>query len=365
MSKGASLADLSAEFKKAYGKEVGGLNPKLVDRPRIPTGIYELDYALGGGVPRGCVLEVFGPESSCKTNIILKLIASHQRLWPDEKCVFFDIEGTFDPKWAEVMGVNVKALYVFKPLYAEQSADMVQKALGAEDCGFVAIDSIAALATAGEIENSAEKSAVGGNSYVVSRLIKKITVALAAAHMDGRVPTVAFVNQTRFKIGVMFQDPETTPGGNAPRFAATMRLRTYAKNIKDTKISDTMPVRKKISVIVKKWKVPIISASTEFEIAMIPHNGLKVGQSADWPTIDKHLRMHGLLEKGPKGGWVMAGATYPTLDACKEKFYSDTGFGDLVRKAIIEKGLEEVTTDSSKAPKPDPEEDVASEGEDA
>lgn len=356
MANGKSMADVSAGFQKTYGKEIGGTNVTLTDRTRIPTDIFELDRALGGGVPRGCVIEIFGPESSCKTNIVLKLIAAHQRLYPEEVCVFFDLERTYDPEWAAILGVDTKKLHVYQPLYAEQATDMVQEVLGAEDCGFLAIDSIAAMATAGEIDNSAEKAAVGGNSYVVGRLVKKIVVALGAAHMAKRTPTIAFINQTRFKIGVMFQDPETTPGGNAPKFAATMRIRTYAKNIKDAKVSDTMPVRKEISVVIKKWKVPIVSTHAKFEMAMLPHKDLKPGQCDDWKTIEENLKAYGLLMKD-KGGWIMCGDPYPTLIACKDKVMTDLPFGALVRKALIERALEDVIAKKATSPDIPTEED--------
>lgn len=343
-----SMSDMAAQYKKSYGETVGGIGIKPTNVPRIPTGFFAFDLASGGGVPRNSVTEVFGPESSGKTNMCLRLIAQHQRMWPDKKCVFFDIEGTLDPKWAKTLGVDVDKLYYFQPSYAEQVVDMVEGILHTDDCGLVVVDSLAAMASGQELNSSAEKAVVGGAALAIGKLARRSALALNQARQKGNNPTLICINQIRFKIGVMFGDPETTPGGMAPKHAFTMRVRLYGKNVMDPKISNVMPVRKKMSFIIRKWKVPIYNVSGDFEAAMLPHSGLLPGQTNDWPTLDKCLRMYGLLEKNDKGVWVMCGSTYPTLTACRERLAADIAYADEIKNALIAKAIEEAQADPTK-----------------
>lgn len=360
----AGFEELTKGFKKSFGDGVGGKGVKYVDVERIPTGFFPFDLASGGGLPRGRTIEVFGPESSGKTNLLLKAIANHQRLWPDKKNALFNLEGTFDAEWATRLGVNVDDLYVFEPDYAEQMVDMIEGLLASEECGIVGVDSIAAMVTTRELGQSAEKSDTGGAGLAVGKLIRKSTQAMNNARKAGNWPTLVLINQIRMKIGVMYGDPETTPGGNAPKFAAAMRIRTYGKNIMDNKVSKTLPVRKHTSIVIKKWKVPIVATHADWEMATVPHDGLVVGEVADWGLIDKYMREYDLLAKGEKGKWVMCGEDYPTLTACKEKFLGDKDFNAAVRKAIIDQVLADTVNDPSKGPQGTNEADGEQEGDD-
>ena len=287
------------------GELVGSFGGSLANSDRIPTGLFPLDLALGGGFPRGRCSIIYGPESSSKTNIVLKAIASHQMLWPDKINVFFDIENSFDPDWAAQLGVQTDKLIVIKPGYAEQCVDMAESFLYSEDCGIVAIDSLAALVTTGELEASAEKGAFGGASMVTGKLARKTTLALQEAEKQGRYPSLFYVNQTRFKMGVMFGDPETMPGGNAPRFQASMWLRVYGKNVMDKSVSDVMPVIKEVNFVLKKWKCPVLAASGKFEMATQAYGGLQIGQCDDFGTVSEYLKTFGEFEKADKGkGWI-------------------------------------------------------------
>jgi recombination protein RecA len=330
-----TMADMLGQFQKDMGEDVGSFGGKLVDGERIPTGLFPLDLALGGGVPRGKCSIIYGPESSNKTNIVLKAIASHQMLWPEKTNVFVDIENSFDPAWAKQLGVDVDKLIVIKPSYGEQVVDMVESFLFAEDCGVVALDSLAALITTAEAEASAERANVGGSGLLTGKLVRKTTTALREAEKKGRSPTLIYINQTRFKVGVMYGDPETTPGGNAPKFQASMILRVYGKNEMDSAISKAMPVRKKVTFIVKKWKCPVLTASGVFEMATIPHKGLAIGQCDDFNTVSEYLKTFGLFEKDAKKGWIIMGEHYETIAPFKEKIYADEKFGAAVRQEII------------------------------
>ena len=273
---------------------------------------------------------------------MLKLIANHQMLYPDLICVFVDVERSFDPVWARLMGVDTDRLIVIVPDYAEQCVDMIEEFLYAKDVGLCAVDSLAALATSNEIESSAEKANVGGSSNPVGKLVRKTTTALGVAAKEGRMPTLIYVNQIRHKIGVMFGDPETTPGGNAPRFQISLWLRLYGKNKMDTKVSKVMPVLKEVSFILKKWKVPVLAKDGKFEMAMIPHNDLAIGQCDDWNSVSHHLKELGHVENhGGKKGWTVLTEHYDTIGAFRDRLFKDVKFGTEVRSALIARLLED------------------------
>lgn len=337
-----SASDLLQSFQKEYGDSIGSFGGALSDSDRVPTGMFPLDLALGGGFPRGKCSIIFGPESSGKTNLALLAIAQHQMLWPDKVCVFFDVEGSFDPAWAKLLGVDTDKLIVIRPSYAEQLVDMCESILYTEDCGIVVIDSLAALVTTQEIDSSAEKANVGGTGLVTGKLVRKTTLALSEAEKAGRKPTLIYINQIRMKIGVMFGNPETQPGGNAPQFQAAIRLRVYGKNEMDSKVSTVMPVKKITTFTITKWKCPILAASGKFEMVTLKHNGMNPGFCDDFNTVAEYLKGYGMFDKGPKGkGWVILGDEYPTIAPFKEKLYSDKKFGAEVRGAIIERLLKD------------------------
>lgn len=339
-----TAADLLASFQQEYGESIGSFGGQLVNSDRIPTGMFELDLALAGGFPKGKSTIIYGPESSAKTNIVLLAIAKHQLLWPDKTNVFFDVENSFDPQWAQKLGVDTQKLIVIRPSYAEQLVDMCESLLYTEDCGIVAIDSLAALITTAESEASAEKSLVGGSGLVVGKLVRKVTRALGEAEKAGRYPTVLYINQIRYKIGVQFGNPETQPGGNAPQYQACLRLRLYGKNVTDSKISSVMPVAKEVTFVVNKHKCPILYASGKFTMVTVPHKGLRVGQSDDFSSIAEYLKSFGEFEKAEKGkGWVIRGELYDTQAEFKERFYNDEKFGNEIRQYIIDRMMKEGT----------------------
>jgi recombination protein RecA len=271
------------------------------------------------------------------TNMVLLAIASHQKIWPDQVNVFIDVEHSFDPHCAQILGVDTEQLIVVSPSYAEQVVDMVESFLLAEDIGIVAIDSLAAMITTQEIDSSAEKANVGGAALVVGRLARKTVRAIAEAEGQGRSPTLIYINQTRFRIGLQFGNPETMPGGQAPRYQTALWVRVAGKDLIDSKVSQVMPVIKEVQFVIKKWKVPIVAASGKFNMVTYPHQGLMVGETDDWNTVSDYLKEFGQLAKKDKGqGWLMLGEEYPTLQACKDRVYADKMFGLEVRRSIIQ-----------------------------
>lgn len=287
--KGVSVAAMMEEAKKQMGADVGQIGGDFYDTTRIPTGLFEFDVATGGGFPCNKVSLIFGNESSNKTVHAMLAIASHQRLYPDKVCAYLALEGytQTDKKWFAQLGVDVERLAVFMPAYAEQVVDIVDSFLWANDAGLMVLDSIAGMMTVTEFENSAEKQTMGGAGVPISKMGRKIMVAM---NKSPAKPTLILINQPRQKIGIAYGDPTVLPGGPlVNKFLPGMIIRLYGKNEMDTKYSKALPVSKAVTLTVMKWKVPILSQAAEYSAVMIPHKGLRVGQS-DWLTFSLGLR---------------------------------------------------------------------------
>lgn len=348
--------EILKKVKKEYGESVAKKGSEgHHEVTRIPTGVFAFDLASGGGFPMGRVSLVYGAESSNKTNICLKAIANIQKLQPHKKAVFIDVEGSYDPAWASLLGVDSDALILITPEYAEQAVDLTEAFLYAEDVSLVVLDSLAALTTQNEIESSAEKASVGGSSLVIGKLIRKATVSINKMRNQGLEPPAFIgINQIRLKIGVMFGDPETMPGGNALKYASSFTVRMYGKNEMDKKIHPVLPAYKKTTFGFKKWKMPILSQAGEFTMLMLEHGGNQPGHVNDWNTVATYLKELDYLVKG-KNGWEFGGKTYKTLDEIKAELYSDPILLNQAKQSIIKEmldrgaGLSEVGDEESAA----------------
>jgi hypothetical protein len=155
----------------------------------------------------------------------------------------------------------------------------------------------------------------------------------------GFSPAFICINQIRIKIGVMFGDPETLSGGNAQKYFSSLTLRIYGKNVMDKKIHPVMPVYKNASVVVKKWKMPILSVNAEFDMAMLPMGDRGAGYVEDWNTISTYLKELDYLTKGAKTGWEMFGEKYATLDAARTFLYADPQLLYEAKQTIIKELL--------------------------
>jgi recombination protein RecA len=209
-----------AQIEKSHGKgalmRLGDAPP--VDQPCITTGSLSFDLALGGkGIPRGRIVEIYGPESSGKTTITLQIMAEAQKR--GGLAAFIDAEHAMDPIYAEKIGVDVKNLYVSQPDSGEQALDIAETLIRSNAFDIIAIDSVAALVPRAELEGDMGDAQMGSQARLMSQAMRKLTAAVSRARTS-----LIFINQIRMKIGIVFGNPETTTGGNALKFAASQRI---------------------------------------------------------------------------------------------------------------------------------------------
>jgi recombination protein RecA len=212
----AALAQIERQFGKGTVMRMG--DKEQVAIPSISTGSLGLDVALGiGGLPRGRIVEIYGPESSGKTTLTLQVIAEAQRM--GGTCAFIDAEHALDPIYAAKLGVNVEDLMISQPDTGEQALEVTDMLVRSGAVDVLVIDSVAALTPRAEIEGEMGDHHVGLQARLMSQALRKITGNIKNANC-----LVIFINQIRMKIGVMFGNPETTTGGNALKFYASVRL---------------------------------------------------------------------------------------------------------------------------------------------
>lgn len=326
----------------------------MYDNPgRIPTGWFEFDLQIGGGFPIGKVTEIFGMEASMKTTATLKAIASAQRLYPDKTAVFIDIEGHLDRQWAAQMGVNVDTLYYVQPDNTEQTIDLIEGMAYASDVSVIVLDSIAAMVTQSELDKSAADVLVGTSGLAANKLYRRLGNALGKQRRLGtNRPTILFINQLRHKM-VSMGNPEVTPGGNSFKFISVLRIRMGGSDIVESDVNKHLPAFKKVSVILKKHKVPVLNVKGEFQVATIPipSKNLKVGQSDNVNPIIYHLSQLGLFVKGEKKGYLLIDASsgevakeYETKTEFKTQLVEDVAMSDFCQGMIFSRLLDPLSS---------------------
>lgn len=231
------------QIERQFGKgSIMRLGQELEDIESIPTGSLTLDLALGiGGLPMGRIIEIYGPESSGKTTLTLELIAQAQKL--GKICAFIDAEHALDPVYAQRLGVKTDDLLLSQPDTGEQALDIAETLVRSGGIDVVVIDSVAALVPKAEIEGDMGDNHVGLQARLMSQALRKLTGTIKQANC-----MVVFINQLRMKIGVMFGNPETTTGGNALKYYASVRL----------DIRKGAPIKEKDTIIGNETKVKVV-----------------------------------------------------------------------------------------------------------
>ena len=292
---------LEATLKSIESKYGEGSIMKLGEKPKvnvsaIPTGSIGLDMALGiGGMPRGRIIEIFGPESSGKTTLALHVVAEAQKT--GGVCAYIDAEHAMDPEYAKKLGVKINDLLISQPDHGEQALDIVESLVRSGKLDVIVIDSVAALTPKDEIEGDMGSHHVGKQARLMSQALRKLTAIVARSKT-----VVIFINQIRMQIGVMFGNPETTPGGKALKFYTSVRL-DIRRIAQIKKGDDVMGSRTRVKVVKNKVAAPF--KQTEFDIMYgegISHEGEIIALGEQCQVMKKSGSSYSYIPTKPKDG---------------------------------------------------------------
>ena len=309
-----------------------GDSPK-VDINVIPTGSIGLDMALGvGGIPRGRIIEIFGPESSGKTTLSLHIVAEAQKL--GGVCAYIDAEHAMDPEYTRKLGVNINNLLISQPDNGEQALEIVESLVRTGKIDVIVVDSVAALTPKDEIEGDMGAYHVGKQARLMSQALRKLTAIVAKSKT-----VVIFINQIRMQIGVMFGNPETTPGGKALKFYTSVRL-DIRKIAQIKKGEEVVGSRTRVKIVKNKVAAPF--KQTEFDIIYnegISKEGEIMALGEKFKIIEKSGNSYFYTPSGENKEKLKLGVGY---DATRKFLKEDKKISDQILKEIRKKFAEEV-----------------------
>ena len=315
-----ALSAITKQFGEGSIMRLGDNHKMKVET--LSTGSLAIDLALGvGGLPRGRILEIYGPESSGKTTFCLSVIAEAQK--NGGLAAFIDVEHALDPKYARVVGVNLDDLLVSQPDSGEDALNITETLIRSNAIDVIVIDSVAALISKQELDGQMGDATVGSQARLMSQAMRRLTGVVSKTKC-----ICIFTNQIREKIGVMFGSPETTSGGRALKFFSSLRIDIRRKDQIKTPEGKVIGNRTKIKVVKNKVAPPF----TECEFDIMYDEGI----SRTGSIIDLGVE-HGILEK--KGAWIayQGELVGQGRDAAKQAIRENPALADKITKAILEK----------------------------
>lgn len=336
----AEVKNLLKDIRKEFGQEsILTFDPaNALALPRISSGILPLDFILGGGYTLGRIVEVYGPESSGKTTIALKAIASAQK--ENKICAFIDAEHAFDPLYAKNLGIDLNTLLYTAPDSGEQALDIGEQLIRSGKVGMVVVDSVAALVPKKEIDGEMGDANVGLHARLMSQAMRKLTGAIHKADC-----VVIFINQIREKVGVSYGNPEVTTGGRALKFYSSIRLEVRKKQ---TITDGTESVANHVRVKTVKNKTYPPYKECEFDIIF------GKGPDEEGSLIDSAINME-LINKA--GAWFTLddGTRFHGVNQMKEFFKTEQG--KLVFEVLKEKVANKFKDPTSSVDEAEPEDE--------
>lgn len=329
------LQDTLNAIQKKFGNNTIMRAAEIVDTSsiRIPSGVFLLDIAIGGGIPKGRTLIYKGEPSSGKTSVALMNVASFQKRCREcntlieggcscgknipHRCAYIDVEGTFDTEWATAIGVNTLDLLLSQPEYGEQSVDILEALIRSGEIDLIIVDSLAAIVPMVEVENDAEKQTMGIHARLINKMCRAISSGLNSLGMTNeQKPSIILINQIREKLGIMWGNPETMPGGKGQNFTSSITIHfTKKETLTDDKSKTGSPVGVRTEFYVEKNKTFVPFQRGSFELYQVTDNDLNIrkGSVNNPAQVVQYATNIGLIQQ--KGAWYF----YPSAELAEVK----------------------------------------------